>query len=393
MASKTNVIIQSLYPVVAKALDKNDKKFRNNISDYINKNHDVLFDIAPSQRLYWNATDKEALFASLGLYEKDIINILKDVYYWNQPYNPQCAKEPYVQVLMMCIRYYLKKSQQKNAEITTIYLAFSGKFYSSLHAGAAFPTVAPGKYQTTMDFVVNNMLTDKFDLKRTGSVFGAINELCKTWLKKYGSKLKGSPDDDEIGKIIQQLRERERSFLMNIAKLFYQAQQNRNYLNYEQDSFEEDNFRLADNDAASAARFTENTMNYLTSHYVSLEICNLCKDSNVKSTEIKDIIESILGDNNNLSKVRRCINIIICDFYRNYPGKSLNSIDFVSYSIKAKPNTKDPVLLELKDIILTWLDENSPNYRKRRSRKATASSYYRSILMYFILVINRVARG
>jgi hypothetical protein len=180
---------------------------------------------------------------------------------------------------------------------------------------------------------------------------------------------------------------------MNIAKLFYQAQQNKNYLNYEQDSFEEDNFRLADNDAASAARFTENTMNYLTSHYVSLEICNLCKDSNVKSTEIKDIIESILGDNNNLSKVRRCINIIICDFYRNYPGKSLNSIDFVSYSIKAKPNTKDPVLLELKDIILTWLDENSPNYRKRRSRKATASSYYRSILMYFVLVINRVARG
>jgi hypothetical protein len=294
---------------------------------------------------------------------------------------------------MMCIRYYLKKSQQKNAEITTIYLAFSGKFYSSLHAGAAFPTVAPGKYQTTMDFVVNNMLTDKFDLKRTGSVFGAVNELCKTWLKKYGSKLKGSPDDDEVGKMIQQLRERERSFLMNIAKLFYQAQQNKNYLNYEQDSFEEDNFRLADNDAASAARFTENTMNYLTSHYVSLEICNLCKDSNVKSTEIKDIIESILGDNNNLSKVRRCINIIICDFYRNYPGKSLNSIDFVSYSIKAKPNTKDPVLLELKDIILTWLDENSPNYRKRRSRKATASSYYRSILMYFVLVINRVARG
>ena len=133
-------------------------------------------------------------------------------------------------------------------------------------------------------------------------------------------------------------------------------------------------------------------MNYLTSHYVSLEICNMCKDSNVKASEIKDIIESILGDNKNLPQVRRVVNILICDYLRNYPGGKINSIEFISYSIKAKPNTKDPLLNELKDTITSWLDENSPNYRKRRTRKATASSYYRSILMYFVLVINKVSK-
>ena len=41
---------------------------------------------------------------------------------------------------------------------------------------------------------------------------------------------------------------------------------------------------------------------------------------------------------------------------------------------------------------MNWLDENSPNYRRRKSREATANSYIRSVTMYFTLVINKIAR-
>ena len=133
-------------------------------------------------------------------------------------------------------------------------------------------------------------------------------------------------------------------------------------------------------------------MSYLTSTYVSIDICNKCKDQNVKSLEIKDIIESIIADNKNLPEIRRVVNILICDFMRSCPDKKVGSIEFVSYSIKAKPNTKDPLLIEMKDTILKWLDENSSNYRKRKSRKATKISYYRSILLYFIFVIVKCAK-
>ena len=123
-----------------------------------------------------------------------------------------------------------------------------------------------------------------------------------------------------------------------------------------------------------------------------MEIFNKCKDQNVKPLEIKDIIESIISNNDNLPEIRRVINILICDFMRNYPGKSVGSVEFVSYSIKAKPNSKDKYLNELKEIILSWLDENSPTYRKRKSRKATQISYYRSILLYFVLIINKISK-
>lgn len=388
----SNVLVKKLYPLIDQCLKKNDNKFRANIAKFINDRHDLLFDIAPYDRIYFNQIDIDNMYKSLGTTEKEVQTIMKDCFFWDQPYNPQCAKEPYVMTLMMCIRYYIKNSKTKFAELTTVYLAFSGKFYASLH-GAAYPTVAPSKYKTTMDFVVNNMLSDKYDLKKEGTVFGAVKSLCCTWLNTYTENLKSANiTDDQLGKLVQQLRDREKSFLMNIAKVYYDAFNNKEYLNYETDDLNEDSFRLTDNDSATAARVTENAMNYLTSNHVSIEICNRCKDQNVKALEIKDIMETILADNKNLPALRRVINIIICDFMRNYPGKSIKSVEFVSYSIKSKPNTKDKYIIEMKETILTWLDENSPNYRKRKSRKATAISYYRSILTFLVLVINKVAK-
>ena len=391
--SDSNVLIKELYPFISSALEKNSNKFMNNINKFINDRHQQLFDIAPYDRIYFNQTDIDNMYQSLGITEKEVINIVQNCFFWDIPINPQCIKEPYVLTLMMAIRYYLKNNKRKMAEITTIYLAFSGKFYCSLHAGAAFPKAPPSRNKSLMDFVINNMLSEKFDLKREGTVFGAIKSLCITWLDTYEKDLlSNSSSDYKYKELVQQLRDRERSFLMNIAKKFYEAWENKLYLNYETDSLDQEAFRLTDNDAAIAARITENTMNYLTSNYVSLEICNKCKDQNVKSTEIKDIIESILADNNNLPDVRRVINIIVCDFMRNYPGGKVGSIEFVSYSIKAKPNSKVEWIIELKETILKWLDENSPNYRKRKSRKATQISYYRSILLYFVLIINKISK-
>ena len=388
----SNVIIKRLYPLVSGLLAKNDAKFRDNIAKFINARHELLFDIAPYDVIYFNQTDIDNMYKALGTTENEVRDIMKDCFFWDKPYNPQCAKEPYVMTLLMCIRYYLKNNKSTYAKLTAVYLAFSGKFYASLHGGAAFPSVPPSKYKTVMDFVVNNMLTDKFDLKRTGTVFGAVESLCVTWLDTYGNKLKGECTDDELGKMIQQLRDRERSFLMNIAKLYYEAFENRSYLNYETDNLDEDNFRLTDNDAATAARITENVMNSITSSYISLDICNKCKDQNIKPLEIKDIMESIVRDNDNLAELRRVINILIADFMQNNPGQRVGSIEFVSYSLKMKPNTKDKYLIEMKSAILSWLDENSPNYRKRKSRKATQISYYKAILMYIVLYINKIAR-
>lgn len=386
--SVTSVIVNKLYPVVEKSLEKNTLRLKNTIADFVNKNNTKLYDVAPYDIIYYIEEDKRALFKALDITEEEVIFIMEECYFWNIPYNPQAAKEPSILVLIMAIRYFLLHKKMKEAELTTIYLVFNGKIYASLYAGVIFPKAPPSKYRTVMDYVINNMLNDKFDLRVYKNVFGAVRNLCLTWLKAYGDKLTGKPNDDEIGKMVQQLRDRTRSFLYNISSLYYQAYENKNYLNYETDNLSDtDEFRITDNDSLKATRYTENTVNYLLNNSVSLLIANKCKDQNIKATEVKDIMESIVANREYLDDLYRVVNILICDFIKNNPGKSINSIDFIAHSIKTKPNTKDQYVIELKQIILSWLDESSPNYRRRKSRSATAISYYKAILMYITLVI------
>lgn len=388
----TSVIVERIYPLVEKSLDKSFAPFKRVVADFINYNYDQLYAPATYDIIRFRQSDIDKMFKALEIQESDIVEIMKDCWYWDKPLNPQCAKEPYVVTLMMVIRYFIIKNKQKEAELATMYLAFSGKFYASLF-GASFPKAYPAKYKEVMDYVVNFMLTDKFSLRKEGTVFGAIRQLCVTYLETYRNDFKDKDlSDDGVKSLVQQLRDREKSFIQNIANLYYKAYDNKLYLQYATDNLEDGaEFRITTNDATTAAKYTESTIQYLTTHEVSLQLCNKCKDQNVKALEIKNIMESIFADNNNLDSVRRVVNILICDYMRHYPGKSISSVEFISHSIKAKPNIKDPYIIEMKETVLKWLDENSEQYRKRKSRLATQMSYYRAVLMYLVLVINKVA--
>ena len=384
-----SILVKKLYPLVAEALSKNTSKLMDHINKFFNKNHKQIYDISTYDNIYYNQSDIDDLFRSVGLTEQGVLAIIKQCYFYSLPINPQCVKEPYVELVMMAIRYYVKMGKRREAEILGIYLVFSGKFYASIFADC-YPSAPPSKYRSVMDYVVNNMLTDKYDLKKYGTVFGAVKSMVTTWLDTYEKQFKSDNSDDEVIKmLIQQIRDRLKSFMHNIMELYYEAYQSKAYMNYETDNDNPDEFRLADNDAAKASRLTENTMNYMTTNKVSLEICNRAHDQYVKATELCAIIEAILSDNNNLPLLKRAINIIICDFFRKYPGGNVKSIEFVSYSIKAKPNTRDKYLIELKDILSGFLDQNSVAYRRKSD--ARKASYYKSLLTYIVLIINKIA--
>ena len=390
---ETFAFVDNLCPIVKKALESNLTKFKNCIADFMNANSKVIYDIAPYDIIYYGQDKIDKLFKSLNMTEQQVRDAMEDAFYWHIPYKPEAAKEPYVLVCMSAIRYFLSVKKRKEAEITATYLAFSGKFYASWFS-LFFNTAPPSKNRAVMDYVVNNMLTGKTDIKSQGNLYGAIRKMCMTWMDTYGDELVDRIDDDSMGKQIQQLRERERSLIGNIAKAFFQAYENKNYLNYETDNLVDGaEFRIADNDALRAARYTENTISYMVSNSVSLQICNRCKDSNNKATEVKDIMETIIGNKENLADMQRVVNILICDFMRNYPDKSIGSVDFVTNSLKMKPNSKDKYVVEMKDIITRWLNENSDNYRRRKSRPATATSYYKAVLMYIVLAISYASKG
>ena len=392
MKANSTVINDKLYTIIASKLSTNSghRKFMANIATFMNQRSKQINDIAPYTNIYYNATDVNKLFVSLDMAEKEVLDILKECFFWNQDYRPKCAKEPYVEVLACAMRYYLKNKDMKSAKIVTVYMCFSGKFYASIYSNYwKYPVK-----DTIMDYVVNNMLSEKFDLRKEGTIFKSIEKLSNTYLEKYKNEFTKELDDDDYAKkIIQQLRDRVKSFLKNIFVMYKYAADNKLYLNYETDSLDPDAFRITDNDSAMAARITEAAVSVMTSQRVDMQICNKCKDTSngIYPQDIKNILESIVILGDNISKLKRVINILICSFYGDpeYKGKSTNSTQFIEYAIKPKPNTKNELLIEMKATVVSWLNQDS-EYRRRSSREATANAYYKCLMLYFASIISRV---
>jgi hypothetical protein len=390
----TSVVITDLYDYVIKNLKVHEREYKNNIGNFFNRNHSAIYDVGPYDNIYFTTSDIRALFTSLDINEAEVKRIMKSCY-WNRSanivVNPQLVKEPYVEVIMAIIIYYLKNKKDKEAELSLIYLAFTGKFYASNYA-RFFHKNPPSKYRSTMDYVVNNMLNDKYDLRTTGSVFGAIRVLCLTLLDSYKDDLINNPDDDQIRYFLGQLRDREFAFLRKISNLYYNAYENKYYLNFESDNLADGSeFRITDSDATIASRITENAVNYMITNNVDLGICKGFRDSNLKPTELRDIIEAIVSDKTNINQLHRVCNILICDFIRKNPGIRIDNVEFINYSLKEQSNTKDKYIIEMQTTIMGWLDDKSENYRRRKSRKATAISYRKSVKYYIIMIISRVA--
>lgn len=383
---QTDVLVKQLYPKISNIMSKNENKFKQMVGRFMEKRSKELHDIAPCDRIYFGSEDVEDFYKTIPIPEKEVIDILSQTYYYPMAnFNPRAAKDPLTVIMIMIIRYFYLHNKPKELEMASVYLSFSGKFYPSIHSGS-FPTVQPSEYRHIMEYVVNNRLNQQFDLKSEGSVFGAIRSRAKTWLDTYTDRIR-SCDDEDVVYLIQQLHNRIKSFMKNIAEVYYEVYDDKDsYLTYDSDNLDDTNYHIADNDSLKIERAVENAMNYLNSNSVDYKVCIMSSDSNVKTDEIKSIIETILADNNNIPLVKELLRLTISDYFSNSEKKDIRDVEFIKYSITPKPNSKNKDIIRQKEIIEEFLSENSPAYRKRRSRLATKNSYYRSLLTYFVIV-------
>lgn len=386
----TTAIVDIIYPMVANSIPKNMTKYKALLSKFMNARYEQLYAVAPFDRIYYTQTDEDELFAVLNIDKSKVLEALSKTYYWPMAdYKPSCAKDPLTIVALMIVRYFLLKKMDKELNMAMIYLSFSGKLYPSCHFGS-FPKVVPREYEHIMLYVVNNGLSEKYDIKATGSVIGAVQSINNTWINTYKAEWKENLDETYTY-LLQQLHTRIKSFMKNIAEEYYKAYSNKNsYITYDSDLIDNDGEntkeRLADNDALKLERYVNKTIGYITTYGIDYKVCQMASDSNVKTDEIKTIIEGIISDMDNIPLMTELLRLQIGTYMKQSSTKDIRDIDYVTYSIKAKPNTKDKDVIRQKEIIENWLDKSDSDYRKRKTREATRLSYNRSLLKYFVLL-------
>lgn len=386
---RTSIVLNKIYPIMERQLQKRMPQVKKCISDFFTKNYSFLYAPAPFDKYIFGADDFAAFWKAIDIKESEMDSIMKECFFYGIQYNPRAAKSSFVAAVMMGIRYFLKKNDQKNAEMLTLYLAFSGQFYVSIHSNMFRYKVN----REAMEYVINYKMNDKFDLKKTGSVFGTIRNICLTWLNTYKKDITSSDlDDADYGTLVQQLHDREKSFLKNISALYHEARENDEYMNYTIDNRDPENYKLNDNNASRNDKYVEATVSLMTTTEVDYKFCGMVCDQNVKKDEVKAIMSSIFQNKENIPELREAVDIIISDYQKAYPNESIHSTKFLTYSMQTKPNSKDKNMIRLREIIVGWLNANSVDYVRRKSRKGTAVSYYKIILKMLVLYINKAVK-
>lgn len=383
----TKSILNIAYPEVEKKIKNNLSKYKSYLSRFINNRSTLLYSNMPSQQIYFSQTDVDDFFKSTGIDIGIIKHAIQGTYYYEiGNFNPRYAKDECTVAMLCIVRYFGLKNMKKELELAMINMAFSGKYYPSIWYGS-FPVSAPNEH--IMEYVVTNVLTNKFDIVREKNVIGAVRSITNTWYTSYTQKYKEFHDDDCVY-LIQQLHNRLRSFMSNIAEVYYDYNTNKDlYVTYDSDDVSDDNYRLADSDSFKMTRAVENTMTFINSHGVDYKICKMSSNDLIKMDELKSIIETMLGDNRNIPLIKEYITLLIVCYFQQSKTKDVRDLDFVSFSIKAKPNSKDKYILRQKELMDQILLNNSEHFSRRRNRLATESAYYRALNAYFALTIQQ----
>ena len=394
----TYAIRTKLWPLVKEAMDKQSVRsnYKKIVNDFISDRAESLYDTLPCSRLICSEKEMDKLFTVLKIKKSDVKDIISQTYFGEiSNFNPLAAKHEFTITLLTVIRYLLLNESKsassikitKDCELALIHLSFSGKFYPSRHYGSYH--ILPARH--VMEYVINNCLSNKFDLKTHGSVLGAVKSVATTWINSYYDRFKRF-DDEDIVYLVQQLHSRIGSFIINIATEYYDAYENKDlYISYASDSYESDDFHLADSDTLKVGKYTEKVINSINSSGVDYRICKMCSNTDITPNECKAVMESIISNKENIPTIKELISLMISLYFAN-GEKDVSDIKFITYTISPKPNAKQKEIVRLKEIIEEWLSESGTAYMRRRSRIATRNAYERAVRMYFALVIHNSNR-
>lgn len=381
----TTAIFTNLYPHIEESMKKNTNGYKQCVARFMNTRSSILYSNILTTKPYFSDEDIKDFYTATKIDPSKAKHAIENTYYYSiGNFNPRYAKDDFVISMMCIIRYFKLKNMKKELELALIHLAFSGKYYTSIFHGS-FPVTDPQEY--IMEYVISHMTSGKFNIVKEGSLLGAIRSICLTWVNAYTTKFKEFHDDDVVY-LVQQLHNRIRSFVNNIAELYYDAYEHKDaYVNYNADNVSDDDYHLADSDSFRVERIVEATMNAINNHGVNQYLCKLASNDLVSTEELRGILDNVISKNENLPMIKELCSLLVSTYFVQSKTKDVRDLDFITFSITAKPNTKDKSLLRLRELLTLILLNNSEKFKRRKSRAATENAYYRAMLAYFSLLI------
>ena len=381
MSTNDKVLITELYPLIEKGLSKkeNSLKIKKAVGEFLDRNTDKLTTIGPIHRIIFSDIDMNKLYDAIEVTPQQIKEIIKHSIYikphWeimNNPFNSACV---------LAIRYYKIHKNEEMLNAVLIYLTLS--MYPSLHH--KYFEFEPN--ENIMNYTINN-LSNKFKIKQTGTIYGALIDTVILNDKTYSDELINGTDK-ELVDYVESIKTRLNSLLKHIAVPFYENHKNKNYMNSDSDNMDDENYHETDSNLYAIERITNNIVLKLTVDGPNIRLINLAAElSQVSRNELRNYVTSmVLNDNRNDIKViiESILFLFLFDSHNQIQELSSNKFILYCREMYRKSNTNDENIIKIKKILDRWL-EDLGTYKKTQNL-STINSFRKALFMFFVISI------
>jgi hypothetical protein len=247
-----------------------------------------------------------------------------------------------------------------------------------------------------MDYTINN-LSNKFDIKRLGSLMKALEKISDNNHDNY-EKSFISDDDDAIFRYIEGLRTRLNNFVQKVANEFMYNYDHKLYLNKDAVSMRgedgSDDYNV--NRKSDSSAIEQGASNYIIWFSTNalderglLLASTINKDVSLNS--LRNIINSL--KNEDMNKLELIVAGLLASLMLSQKDNDLKAVCNVKFipfalTIFTKSNMKDENLLAIRDNLNFLLNKYSVTFAST-TREATKIAYRKALLIYVAYTIQK----
>ena len=388
-AKNTSILKDLIYPVIEKTFSTqvNIRKYVMLISNFFEKNTAKLTTPGPQFLIVFGDNDKDEFYKLFGMKKEEITDAMRIIIKstGSSAEFKYLMNNPFLSFLYYIIRYFTIHSNPKALNATLGLFAID--VYWSIFT-KYFPN---GVIEPVMNYTIDN-LTDKFIIKKSGTIFGALTESAKHSYEFHKSKIKVGNDPDCIA-FLQRIRNDQNSMFRTLSGIYYENHKKGNAIATRNDDYDPDNPIL--DDITSASTEIENTVNRvcmpMISNGVDIALAEAASMSaNVSITNLRIYLMKIFV-NERLTEITQLVESMLF-LYINGEHKSVRDIRsshflYWTSALFKKTNSKDGNIVRINMILDKWGTETGI-YKAFKS-EGSKINYKRAIFTYIAMNIQK----
>ena len=385
----STILKDSIYPKIEKCLldPNNVRKLKRIMSDFIERNTDKLTTPGPQYLIVFGDQDKELYYELFEMKKQEVIDSMKSVI--KQTGSNSDFKyllgNPFLAILYYIIRFFTLHKDVKALNATL------GMFAIDVYWSIFTKYFPNGVIEAVMQYTIDN-LTDKFIIKKAGTIFGALMESAKRSYTFHEQKIR-SGNDAECVSFMQRIRNDQNSMFRTLSSIYYKNHKEGRSIATRNDDYDPNNPILDDVHTSSTEiqSVVDKSCMPMISNGIDIALAEAAaRMSNISISTLRVYLTKIFVTER-LEEITSLVESMIF-LYINGEHKSARDIKsqyflYWSAALFKKTNSKDGNIIKINAILDKWGNETGI-YQAFKS-EGSRINYKKAIFLYIAMSIQK----